>query len=644
MADELPLDQATQRFKRNEQSINTFVNAPEGEQFYETSEGERVPTLPKLLPTVEDLTAQAAAEVGEARRAASAAEAARDAAIVSADTYQTESEGLAAVGDGETFDVQGSSDVAVIRYRRINAGLSERIAEFPSAQAVRQTGARVGEVRNCLAEYLGSADIIPLYTDAVGRVLLGVHRSSGDIFASGVGPEIAEQVLGENEMAIYLGDGPVYPLATDLSGRVLLGVDRATGRLVGAFPEPGAGEIPAALPEPLSEPVEWRAFNHLLFYGQSLSVGAAAGAVLSTTQPYYNVTFAGGPRAWTGAEWDFSGLKLLVEDAISPAPDGGGNRAETPCSGAANLASTLLALAGVNPEDHVVLASTAGRGGYRINQLEKGTPWYPNFLAHVQGAHDLDADHAVHAVGWLQGEADVGVTDYAAYLGKLTALQSDINADVQAKTGQTHPVYLLTYQLSWGVKNSPDIALAHLAAAQANEHIYLVTPTYHLPHATDRVHLTAAGYKWIGGYYGRAYAALVSGVKPRWLNPVSATIKGKTIRVRFDVPHGPLVIDRQYLAATEDNGFRVLDGSTAADIAGMSIDGRDVILELADTPSDPVTVRYGLDYLGVGLTLANGASGNLRDSSPESISVDGVSRPLWNPCPAFSMSAIKLGE
>ncbi len=39
------------------------------------------------------------------------------------------------------------------------------------------------------------------------------------------------------------------------------------------------------------------------------------------------------------------------------------------------------------PQDHVILATAGGRGGYRISQLVKGTDWYENhMLAHVDNA------------------------------------------------------------------------------------------------------------------------------------------------------------------------------------------------------------------------------------------------------------------
>lgn len=69
-----------------------------------------------------------------------------------------------------------------------------------------------------------------------------------------------------------------------------------------------------------------------------------------------------------------------------------------------------------------------------------------------------------------------------------------------------------------------------------------------------------------------------------------------------------------------------------------------MVITLAAAPSGAVVVRYALDYLGAGLTITNGASGNLRDSTPDTITISGTARPLYHVAPAFSLATITLGE
>ena len=236
-------------------------------------------------------------------------------------------------------------------------------------------------------------------------------------------------------------------------------------------------------------------------------------------------------------------------------------------------------------------------------------------------------------------------TPYATYRAALEQLQIDLETDIKALTGQTTPVFIVTYQLSYGAMTWPDIAKAHLDLAQKNPKFFMSTPMYQFPYAPDKVHLTNVGYKWSGAYFGRAYERLVlEGVEPQWINPISALRTGNSIRLRFAVPAPPLKFDITKLAATTDNGFRVKDSVGTVAIVSMAVErGNEVVLELASTPVGVTTVRYGLDYLGIGLSITGGASGNLRDSDPETVVIAGVSRPLFNLCPHFELSVITQG-
>lgn len=601
--------------------------------------------------------AQTAAELAEtgALGAKAGAEAARDSAIIQAGLYPDEATGRAAVADGQAFKVQGTTDIAAFEYRRINATTSTLIATYPSANYIYSLRYEIGEYG--LTKYKGSGPTYPIVIDRENRVVFGYNTATGNLDGLGLinldnlYDRVTAGVISPLSVGNYTGSGPVYPIVTDRENKVVLGYDTESNSLVG----PGIGQAsPAPVVStsnrvPLASPPIEKAVNHIIFYGQSLSVGAAGGAIVSTTQPYSNITFNGGPRAYTGTAFDFSAFKPLVEDATR-APDGNTNRTETPCSGAANYATTLsVTEAGRTPASHVILASTAGKGGARIDELKKGTAWYVNtFLPHINGARNLNTNYAVHAFGWVQGENDSTPgrqTPYATYRADLNQLQIDIENDVKAITGQTSPVYCLTYQTVASARTWKDQCLAQLNLAQTNSKFFLATPIYHLPHAGDAVHLTSTGYKWMGAYFGRAYKSLViDGLEPQWLNPVSAYIRGNVVTVRFDVPVKPLVIDTTTLAVTTDKGFKVLDGATAATISSIESQDDKVVITLASEPTGAVTVRYALDYLGAGLNITGGGSGNLRDSNPETITISGVARPLYNVCPHFEMAAITLGE
>lgn len=598
--------------------------------------------------------------LGQAKVSASLEEVASQ--MAGAMTYANTTLGLAGTNNEGYFSVPSSESSEYLILYKNAAGLAVEVKRYPSAMEVvsvrNDQNQHLSDLDSAgLRAYTGDGGVWPVMADADGRVLLGYDRDKHEVIGKGLLKKAdlndAFYLLGgENGEAQYTGPGPVWPLLTDALGRVLLGYDEGVKKLVGAFPavtqpaQADQSEQPKPLPAG-TEPVA-KDINHFLFYGQSLSVGAQGTPVLSTTQPYSNITFNGGPRAAAG---DYSAFKPLVEDAISPPPDGGGNRGETPCSGAANYAVELAAIEdGLKPSSHVVLASTAGHGGYSIDQLKKGTAWYQKVIDHVTAAKALATtaakSYSVHAFTWIQGETDTdqNTKTQPAYRDLLSQLQRDVEADAMAISGQNRPVPCVTYQVTYGVVRTPNMALAQLELAQTNSRFFLATPCYHLPFASDKTHLTAAGYKWLGHYFGRAYKRLViDGVKPQFINPVSAVCRGTVLSIRFKVPVAPLVLDAATLAATADHGFKVQDDTGALTLSSIRVvNGNTVQATLNRALGANPKARYGLDYLGIGLAILNGASGNLRDSESASVTIGGVSRPLYNVCPHFQLPIISL--
>ncbi|HBR1047645.1 TPA: hypothetical protein L9K67_005320 [Klebsiella pneumoniae] len=146
----------------------------------------------------------------------------------------------------------------------------------------------------------------------------------------------------------------------------------------------------------------------------------------------------------------------------------------------------------------------------------------------------------------------------------------------------------------------------------------------------------------MGAYFGRAYQQLYGEkIKPRNIYPESAVYGVNTIRVKFNVPVKPLVLDTLLLAPTKNYGFTVFVGSTEQNITGVAIESGDtVVITVSAVLSAAPTVRYALDNLGTGLSIINGASGNLRDSSPDTCTVNGEVLPMYYICPHFKINAI----
>ncbi|MDP7807998.1 sialate O-acetylesterase [Acinetobacter baumannii] len=471
-----------------------------------------------------------------------------------------------------------------------------------------------------------------LFTDGAGKVVIGYDLEKDTGIYAGMLEQVVEIVPG---LKIY-NDGRYLGLLADSERRILIGYDMLNDLpIIAGLDEliNGAGGI--------NKKPEVKAYNHLLFYGQSLSVGATATTILSTSQPYSNKTFSTGPRMDSAA----TSVIPLIEQFNNPSSDGYDNRGETCCSGAANYASRAMMLEnGIDPKDHVIFASTAGHGGYRIDQLEKGTDWYNFFIEHVSEAKRLNGDdYKVQVVCWVQGENDAVSsvqTSYEVYRQKLLKLQSDASADIKAITGQTDEVKFITYQMSYAARTWEKQALVQLHLCQQSDKFLMATPMYHMPYAIDNIHLTNVGYKWLSAYFGRAYKQLVvDNRKPDFINPKVAQLIGDEIHINFDVPKVPLVLDTTTLALTTDHGFKVLVNGSKATISNIATQEDKVILKISEPPTGEVKVRYALDYLGTGINLTGGASGNLRDSTTDSIEIAGVERPLYHVCPHFELTA-----
>lgn len=551
---------------------------------------------------------------------------------------------IANIPDGSTTYVR-SPDGGTLADEYINNGgtLAATGRAMPSQQSVdvlTEANEQTLPFTYLLSGYDGESTY-PLALGSNNNIVLGYDADSEAV--KGLDVQSALQYLSDMSGLGFSrfkgGEGGIIPIIGGSNNNIVLGYDTVKEELVGLFPESTLDASPRALPFKVSKV----ATNFILAYGQSLSTGVRAQSVISLTQPYSNITFSNGVRGNGGV---FTAVKPLVEDDAKPTPDGESDAAETVCSGTANYASLAMYREnGVLPSNHVIFCSTAGHGAYTIAQLAKGSAWYNSqFLNHLNGAKALNSDIALHAIAWLQGETDSNNTSYtkAAHLAALLKLQNDITTDAQAVTGQDSPVMFLTYQHSSRVKTNDAVPLAILEACETSDYFYFVAPTYAFPHYTDGLHLLAVGYKWIGAYYGRAYKqAVIDGIKPLAIMPKGATWRGNKITVRFDVPVPPLVLDTTNLAPTIAQGFSVIAGGVAQTVSSVEVhSGDSVVLTLSSSLTVSPQVRYAFDNLGTGLTIQNGASGNLRDSCPDTCVIAGNEKPMFYLCPHFKINAI----
>lgn len=508
----------------------------------------------------------------------------------------------------------------------------------PIAQSKTYTDGQVSMLSNAISlKKTDDPSILPILSDAAGKAL-AYHDMETDRF---VGAGLLEQIFGYLQQIKTYEDDRYIVVLSDDTGKILLGWDKLNDTPIG-FDIPGSQA--AKKYYVFEQPQQVGSVNHMLWYGESYTMGASAETVLSTSQPYSNLTFDSGPRK----DVEATSIIKLREFFKDPSIEGPTyhDRGETCCSGAANYASVrIMKQRGIAPNNHVIFASTAGHGSFKLTDLIKGAPWYPKIVEHINKAKELinDPEYTPQIINFVQGANDAAVssrTPKATYKPMLAQLQVDAETDIKAASGKNNPIRFMLAQMSYGTRAWPDIAATHLELCKESDKFMFVTPMYHFPYAGDHVHLTNVGYKWMSAYFGRAYDQYIyENRKPDFINPLNAYVENDTVIVKFDVPTLPLQIDTVTLAKTQNSGFKVMSGAIELVIEEVTASNDTAVIKLSAAPTGDVQVRYGLDYQGDGLHLTEGASGNLRDSTKEFIQILGSIKPLYHLCPHFEMTA-----
>lgn len=513
----------------------------------------------------------------------------------------------------------------------------------PITRSISYTDEKIEEVESAL-DLKSTNDIqkIPILSDGEGKSLVHFNTLTNTFEAVGLKESIFDEV---NEIKATKDDRYI-PVLTDSEGKVLIGWDKVLDKAVGF----------GSSSEQLIKNTNYKFFqnkpvgvevNHLLSYGESLSVGATATAIISTSQPYLNTTFGfvSNGTTYSSPRKDVAptSVQPLKELFYSPAPDGGTNRGETHCSGAANYATMLMLEDGLAIDTHKIFASTGGYGGATIASLAKGGSRYAALLSHITDAKALNPNktYKILATPFIIGTNDAAAaTSYSSFRTTFETLYTDLNLSVKQQTSQPEDLVFIVPQVSYGAKTQPQISKALYDLTQEHGKFLFATPLYHLPYDGDNIHLTNIGYKWLGAYIGRVYKQYITeGRYPDHIKPKSAYIKDNVVRIKFEAPMLPLQLDSTTLAITTNFGFNVKNGSTDVSISSVSVEMDEVIITLAQTPTTDLTVRYALDYIGQGLSFLNGASGNLRDSTQEKIKISNNDYPLYHVCPHFEMTA-----
>lgn len=383
---------------------------------------------------------------------------------------------------------------------------------------------------------------------------------------------------------------------------------------------------------------------HVLITGQSLANGDQTQPVVSGSQPFSNVMFNTNLMPNPSVNAITLGASTIAWVPLTATLTGNPNaqNAETLGNGfadsvIADTAVTAPLYPGIRTGKQILMSGSGVSGAVYLqicgptDAPPNGTASFQELLAQVSAAKSFAAaankTYFVPCVVVVHGEFD----NYnAAYLTDLLHWQADIQAGIQAITGQTNTVPLVLTQTCVGAMVPTCSPYAQWqAAVQYPDRFLLAGPEYQLPHNPPgdpyhlTIHLTAIGERMMGAMVARAYRRVfLEGGTWTPLSPKAVTITGNKAIIDFNVPAPPLVLDTTWCTDPGNYGFTYYDG-TGASIAAVAITGPSqvtlTLTQAAGTTPNSHIVGYAYDdYAQFGdFGPTTGSRGCLRDSSTD---------------------------
>jgi|GEM_PF-4259359 len=369
---------------------------------------------------------------------------------------------------------------------------------------------------------------------------------------------------------------------------------------------------------------------HISGQGQSLSIGQSGVPPISTTalNPGRGLMFTG-----SVVPGENSTAYALEDRHVSSIIDLAG---PSSIGTEVHLVQAVNRMLGAVDPYTAVIASAHGVGGQLYSALKKGTQPYRNALFAMRRAAAISRgaglDYRMIALDVVHGENNYA-DSLATYLGHLTEWQGDWQADARQVMGDsTAIVPLVTDQVSsWTIYGGIPTSAVTLAQLQASiddpVRFVCVCPKYMLPYA-DGPHLTAAGYRLLGDYHGRALGVIATGGTWTPLRMVSAVRSATALMITCNPPAGALAIDTTRVAAAAQYGLVYKDGTGAnVAISSIAVSGNTITATLASAVAGTLSAgMYGAGGDEAGPT--SGPRTNFRDSSAD-LAADG-STPLYN--------------
>jgi hypothetical protein len=396
-----------------------------------------------------------------------------------------------------------------------------------------------------------------------------------------------------------------------------------------------------AAPAPNTTPQLLFDITGIIGTGQSLSVGAMSPNPTSVSrQAHFNNLKLAGVTGNPPFNAHANGLSLaplteLIRAAATGYPSAypANIYGETFHSAMATQITTLAKAAGA--ADYVTAHTVVGESGQAMSVIDKSATPSPDggTSARAYAASLFEASaiqrlakaqnqtYGIGAIVLTHGETDSGNANYEA---AMVQLWQDYNADLQAITGQTQSIPLITSQQhAYG----PNVGIPTATLAQWKvglDHpgdLILAGPKYQYPYYMDNVHLVNAGYEALGEKYAEVYfQRVVLGNDWQPLQPTTVEHDGNIVTVHFHIPVPPMVWDNQLTPPNQGNewepgkGFELRQGNTKIGITAVQIvDDAVQLTAAADVPSGAI-VGYAASATSPSLTGVAPRRGLLKDS------------------------------
>lgn len=295
-------------------------------------------------------------------------------------------------------------------------------------------------------------------------------------------------------------------------------------------------------------------------------------------------------------------------------------------------------------ENHYLLMPSPAVGNTTIETLS-GDSEYEYVEAHIRNAkrfcdefgYELDAPAWV----WFQGENNLGDAK-DTYKAALLALHEKICGSLTEIAGITTRPKCIIYQPSnqciqstqaaaYGYSNGRlgvPTAFAELLAE--NDEFIAAAPTYILTPATSGgiyIHCDAESYNLLGAYAGYALKKyLIDGINVKGVIPLSYTVSGNTVKIKYNVPSPPLCVDTNWVREVAHYGYTCVKSDDTDIVTDVSVYWDTVTITCSESPVG-CKLRYGLNgdrvysadgYYGWSGRIYGGR-GNIRDNQGNAI-------------------------